>query len=214
VSIDWRKAPYGKNVPGFITISGAGSEHKVNLKLFNPVGLDLSALPDAVENNGEVTIAATNFVERNDLANGTGWRRIDQATATGDGMTVLPVTVPSADLNRFKEDSPSMTYRFYSFSTGTTKIHSQSLPTHRITSDHPGLRYAISLNGDEPQIVDIHANEYSDDWNVNTLRAAAIGSTEHEITTPGLQTIQIWMIDAGVVLDNLTVEIVQGGNPQ
>jgi len=26
-----------------------------------------------------------------------------------------------------------------------------------------------------------------------------------------LQTIQIWMVDAGVVLDNITVEITQNG---
>lgn len=70
---------------------------------------------------------------------------------------------------------------------------------------------AISLNGDEPRIVDIHANEYSEAWNINTLRAAAIGVTEHEIAAPGLQTIQIWMVDAGVVLDNITVEITQNG---
>lgn len=106
-----------------------------------------------------------------------------------------------------------MTYHFYAFSTGQVKIHTQNLPTHRITSDHPGARYAISLNGDEPRIVDIHADEYSDAWNVNTLRAAAIGVTEHEITARGLQTIQVWMVDAGVVLDTLTVEIGQDKNP-
>ena len=207
VSIDWAQAPYGSDHSGSITIEGAGSERTVKLSVFKPEGLDLAALPDAVENNGMVRIAAVDFDARDDLADGTGWRRVDQATATGDGMTIHPVTARSIDLAQLTDDSPSLTYRFFAFSAGPVSIHTQGLPTHKITSEHAGLRYAISLNGDEPRIVDLHADEYSDAWNVNTLRAAAIGETGHEIKVPGLQTIQVWMVDAGVVLEKLTVEI-------
>lgn len=207
VSIDWQQAPYGNAVAGFITFSGAGTERRVDLSVFNPEGLDVAALPNAVENNSEINIAAIDYIENHDLKNGTGWHRVNQATATGDGMTIQPVTAASIDLTRLAEDSPSLTYSFYSFSTGRVKIHTQCLPTHKITSEHSGLRYAISLNGDKPRIVDIHANEYSEAWNVNTLRAAAIGISEHEITSPGIQNIKIWMVDAGVVLDSLTVNI-------
>jgi len=212
VSIDWQQAPYGNAVSGFITISGAGSDRRVNVEIFNPEGLDLTVLPDVVESNGKVRIAAVDFVSRHDLDSGAGWRRIDQSTANGDGMTVQPVTLSSVDLSRLKEDSPSLTYQFYSFSSGPVIVHTQCLPTHKITSGHPGLRYAISLNGDEPRVVDIHANEYSDAWNINTLRAAAIGESEHEISAPGLQTIQIWMVDAGVVLDHFAVELGSNDN--
>ena len=207
VNIDWQQAPYGNNVSGFITLSGAGAERRIDLGVFNPEGLDVAALPNAVENNSEVKIAAVDYIENHDLKNGTGWRRVNQATATGDGMTIQPVTAASIDLARLTEDSPSLTYNFYSFSIGRVKIHTQCLPTHKITSEHAGLRYAISLNGDKPRIVDIHANEYSEAWNVNTLRAAAIGISGHEIASPGIQNIKIWMVDAGVVLDSLTVNI-------
>jgi hypothetical protein len=213
VSIDWQQAPLGNAVVGLITLSNTDSataaEYNVEVNVFNPEGLDLSALPMAVENDFLIKIPAINFAERHDIANGTGWRIVNQATATGDGMTIQPVTAPSIDMSHVTKASPSLTYHFYAFSNGRVKIHTQCLPTHKITSEHQGLRYAISLNGDEPHIVDIHANEYSDAWNINTLRAAAIGVTEHEITEPGVQTIQIWMVDAGVVLDNITVEIAQ-----
>src|SRR5690606_36299669 len=116
-------------------------------------GLDLAALPDAVENNGIVKIAAVDFDKRDDRADGAGWRRVDQATATGDGMTIHPVTAPSIDLAHLMDDSPALTYRFFAFGKGPISIHAQSLPTHKITSEHPGLRYALSLNGDEPRIV-------------------------------------------------------------
>src|SRR5690606_36064129 len=102
---------------------------------------------------------------------------------------------------------------FYALSRGPVSIHTQCLPTHKLTSAHPGLRYAISLNGDQPQVIDIHANEYTDTWNLNTLRAAAMGVSEHEISAPGLQKIQIWMVDAGVVLDQLNIQIEKDLTP-
>ncbi|ROQ18413.1 glycosyl hydrolase family 115 (putative glucuronidase) [Marinimicrobium koreense] len=207
VGIDWSKAPYGRAVPGSISITGAGAKRTVELEVFNPEGLDLAALPNAVEDNGTVIIEAEDFEERHDLANGTGWRNVDEAAASGDAMTVKPVTAPSVEAGELDSASPSLSYRFHAFSTGPVEIRTQALPTHRLTSDHPGLRYAISLNDGAPEIVDINAVEYSDTWNINTLRAAAVGVSEHEIDTPGLQTIRIWMVDAGVVLDKLTVNI-------
>lgn len=213
VSIDWSQAPQGNAVPGSIVIAGAGSERTIQLSVTHPADLDLTTLTSAVESNGRVSMAAVDFVASRDAKNGTGWRRANQATATGDGMTIQPVTAPSVDVARLVEDSPSLTYEFYALSRGPVSIHTQCLPTHKLTSAHPGLRYAISLNGDQPQVIDIHANEYTDAWNLNTLRAAAMGVSEHEISAPGLQKIQIWMVDAGVVLDQLNIQIEKDLTP-
>lgn len=210
VSIDWDTAPRGYALPASITISGAGSERTVNLFVFYPLDLDLETLPDAVEDNGTVTIEAEDYNARVDRGDGAGWRRVDQATASQDGMTIEPVTVDSLDPASLPGDAPSLTYNFHVFSTGPVKVLTQCLPTHRITSDHSGVRYAISLNGDTPQIVDVYAVEYSGAWYANSIRAASIGISEHEITNQGLQTIQIWMVDAGVVLDKLIVKIASG----
>ncbi|GAO31902.1 hypothetical protein JCM15548_14314 [Geofilum rubicundum JCM 15548] len=204
VSIDWDNAPFGCDVPGTITIESNGSQQLVNLSVFNPQDLDLSSLPEAVEDNGQVVMEAENYHERTD-ANGVGWRTVNRATASKDGMTILPVTAPSLDPGNLSS-APTLTYQFHAFTTGPVKIKTQCLPTHRITSDHEGLRYAVSLNGDAPKIIDIHANEYSSTWNVNTLRAASIGTSSHRITEPGLQTVKIFMVDAGVVLDKITVK--------
>ena len=203
VSIDWNNAPKGCNVPATITIESDGSQQLINLNLFNPQDLDLNSLPDAVENHGRVVIEAENYSEQAD-ANGVGWRHVNRATASKDGMTIHPITAQSHNPASLSS-APSLTYQFYAFSTGPVKISTQCLPTHRITSDHEGLRFAISLNGDTPQIIDIHANEYTAAWNVNTLRAASIGTSSHSISEPGLQTVKIYMVDAGVVLDKITV---------
>jgi len=205
VSIDWDKLPSTRDVSGSISIEGAGSHRTIMLNVKNLRDLP-KILPKDVENNGVINIEAEDFTRVYDRDNGIGWRKVNRATASKDGMTIQPITTPSIDLSMLKSMSPSLTYNFYAFSTGKVKIHTQTLPTHRITSDHIGVRYAISLNGDVPQVVDIYAKEYSNAWNINTKRAAAIGMSQHEIIKEGVQTIQVWMVDSGVVLDNFTVD--------
>jgi hypothetical protein len=210
VGIDWNQAPRGYAVPGTVTIQGSGDTRTVNLRAFYPLDLNLATLPAAVEDNGVVTIEAEDFTDQHDRADGAGWRRADEAAASQDGMTIQPVTAASLDPSNIPADTPSLTYQFHAFSTGSLKIRTECLPTHKITSDHPGVRYAISLNGDTPKIVNVNAAEYSAAWNVNTLRAAAYGISSHSITAPGLQTLKVWMVDAGVVLDKFVIEIATG----
>jgi len=210
VGVDWTKAPRGYAVPGTITIQGAGTTNTVNAKAFYPLSLNLAALPAVVENNGVVTIEAENFTFRQDGTNGAGWRKLDRATASRDGMTIQPVTTASINPAAINSNTPALTYQFYTFDSGPATIQMGCLPTHKLTSDHVGCRYAISLNGDAPQIVDINADEYSAAWNANVLRATAYGLSNHTITNAGLQTLKAYMIDPGVVLDKLTININTG----
>lgn len=203
VSIDWDNAPTGCNLPATITITSSQSEYHVNLIVHNPYDLELSTLPDAVEGNGKVVIEAEDYTLLSD-AGEVGWRTVNRATASKDGMTINPITAASRSTSDITS-SPSVSYQFYTFSSGPVQINTQCLPTHRITSEHEGVRYAISLNGDAPQVVDIYAVEYSSAWYANTVRAASIGQSSHTIAEPGLQTVKIYMIDAGVVLDKITV---------
>lgn len=210
VGIDWANAPRGYAVPGVITIRGAGITNTVNVKAFYPLSLNLATLPPAVENNGVVTIEAENFTSRQDNTNGVGWRKLTRASASRDGMTILPVTALAIDPAAISSSTPSLTYQFHTFSTGAAVVQMGCLPTHKITTDHVGCRYAVSLNGDTPQVVDINADEFTAAWSANVLRATAIGRSAHTINNSGLQTLKVWMIDPGVVLDKVTVSINSG----
>ena len=210
VGVDWANVPRGYAVSGTITVQGAGATNIVNVKVFYPLSLNLAMLPPAVENNGVVTIEAENFTSQQDGTNGVGWRKLTRACASRDGMMIQPVTAAAIDPAAISSNTPSLTYQFHTFSTGAATVQVACLPTHKITSESVGCRYAISLNGDTPQIVDINADEDSAAWNVNVLRAAAYGLSKHTITNAGLQTVKVWMIDPGVVLDKLTVNINSG----
>ena len=92
------------------------------------------------------------------------------------------------------------------FHAGAATVYVQCIPTHRI---HPGrsLRYAIAFDAQPPQIVNIDTAENDKTWAVNVLRAAAIGKTSHTINAPGPHTLKITMVDPGVVLDKIIVDL-------
>lgn len=210
IGVDWTKAPRGYAVPGTIVIQGAGATNFVAVNAFDPLDLNLAGLPPAVENNGVVVFEAEAFTSTRDSTNGVGWRRIPHAAVSGSAMTILPATAASIDPAAISSNTPSLTYEFHTFSSGAAAVRMACLPTHKINSEHPGCRYAISLNGDAPRVVDIDADENSGAWSANVLRATAYGWSYHTITNPGLQALKIWMIDPGVVLDKVTVAINSG----
>ncbi|EEF63041.1 glycosyl hydrolase 115 family protein [Pedosphaera parvula] len=210
VGVDWAKAPRGYAVPGTVMIQGAGTTNFVSVKAFYPLDLNLATLPPAVENNGVVTFEAEAFASKQDATNGVGWREIPHATVSGSGMAILPTTTASIELANISSNTPSLTYQFYTFSSGAAVVQMACLPTHKINSEHPGCRYAVSLNGDALKVVDIDADENSAAWSANVLRAIAYGRSSHTIADAGLQTLKVWMIDPGVVLDKVTVTINSG----
>lgn len=205
VSIDWSRVPQGRAASASIEIRGAGVTRVVPLEASNPAGLDTSRLPTLVENDGEVVLPATASAAQHDSQTGAGWRRLSHATAGGDGMAIQPVTVASVDPSASGAEAPSLTYEFQTLESGPVEVMVKCLPTHRITSDHAGLRYAISINGGPRQVVDLQANEYSRAWDANVLRAWSAGVSTHHLTTAGRQLLTIQMVDPGVVLDRIEV---------
>src|SRR6185436_11302034 len=95
----------------------------------------------------------------------------------------------------------------YDFTTTTAnpaaKITIQAIPTHRINPDR-GLRYAVAIDNEPPQIVNLETPENNATWAENVLRAAALGTTTHNIPA-GPHTLHIYMVDPGVVLDHITI---------
>jgi hypothetical protein len=49
-------------------------------------------------------------------------------------------------------------------------------------------------------------NETDRRWQENVLCNAALTSSVHSVTRPGLHTLKIWMVDPGIVLDTIAAE--------
>jgi hypothetical protein len=158
------------------------------------------------EGDRYVSMEAEHFTRRADRSE-AGWRLIRGLGRTGEGaLTVLPPSIPSVDNPAdLAAKVPSLEYDMTLIHSGPARVLVTCLPTHR---PYPGrgVRYAVALDNEPPQIVNVD-NDGNSAWNVNVLQAAAIGTTQHQVAAPGKHTLKIWMVDPGVVLDKIVLDL-------
>jgi hypothetical protein len=81
------------------------------------------------------------------------------------------------------------------------------VPTHPLQAVG-GLRYAVGLDDEPPQLVTVDANVEvsSRAWARHVLDATTTGVTTLQVAAPGPHVLKIYMVDAGVVLDKLVLD--------
>jgi hypothetical protein len=207
VTMDWSKVPEGKT-GGTVTLSGAYSKVVVKVEAFRPAQIARSALQGFVEGEGFVSIEAEHYTKKID--NGTNrWIKIDDYGRTLSGMRADgPVDMPSATL---RKDSPILEYRMYLFDKGLVDVDAIFGPTLNFVPRR-GLRYAVSFDDAEPQVVTLVPKDYNAkngnvDWEQSVKDNARYSHSSHNVQDPGYHTLRIWMVDPGVVLEKLVVNL-------
>lgn len=207
-------ANWGWKWPTGTTVAGAASPADVERL---GVGFRTPELPPRpasgsgptsyVEQDKYVSIEAERPT-RNTPRNGASWQVIPGLGRTGDSISVYPVTIASiTEPEAIVAQSPMLEYDFNTTSSGDAKVTTYNLPTRRI-SDVRGLRYAIAIDDGKPQIVDYNVIAETDRrWSRNVMWNASIDSTTHAIAAPGKHTLKVWMVDPGVVMDKIVIDL-------
>jgi hypothetical protein len=202
VSIDWSKAPKGQET-GEIVISGAGQEFVVEV----PIRNNVAGASGFVENNGVVSIEAANFTKKFD-AKDMSWTLVPNMGRTNSSMTVEPV---NAERQVPDKKTPRVEYEFTVFEGGDLKIDTYLSPTLNFQKNE-GLKYAIAIDDEEPQIINIHEGdtkpdwEYPEWWNNSVTDHIRKKQSEHKAVKPGKHTLKIWMVDPGVVFQKFVID--------
>ncbi len=120
----------------------------------------------------------------------------------GKGLTMMPFDAESVPEEKI-EEAVFVEYKIQ-LSSGNKDIIVKCLPTHRI---HQGrnLRYAISVNGDRAQVVDVYSAADSRTWRTNVLRGYSMGRTTHQINISEESVIRIYILDPGLVINSIEV---------
>ena len=213
VEVDWDQAPRGAAIPGMVVIRGAGEEQVLRLELANQEAEDGPAAGSFAERDGYISIEAEDATSRRPAEGGAAWTTITSLGRTGDAVTVLPPTFGIEPDPASIAAAPALEYEIYLAAApedGEVVISTYCLPTHRVHEGR-GLRYAIAIDDEPPQIVDFyedggHGGEQSPRWRENVARNAAITVTRHELTAAGRHTLRIWAVDPGVVLDKIVID--------
>lgn len=87
---------------------------------------------------------------------------------------------------------------------GSDTIVVKALPTHAIGTER-GVRYAISVNNDPVQIINLDYPAENPIWKDNVLRGYVIGKTVHQINIPQEYVIRIYLLDPGVVINQIEI---------
>ncbi|MEU7784529.1 glycosyl hydrolase 115 family protein [Amycolatopsis sp. NPDC049159] len=199
VRIDWARAPRGTTtVP--ITVSGAGSSVVVDAVVRHR---DLPApwRRGFVEAGGYVSVEAPHC-SANVAVEGTSWRRVPDL-----GMTPFPVTSAS----RNPGAGPRLEYRMTLFTAGPVTVWAYLSPRNNVLAGD-GLRYAVSFDDAEPQVVNITKATGADDtsmnrqWERTTSDNVNLTSTGHVVGAAGPHVLKFWMVDPAVVLQKLVVD--------
>ncbi len=198
VHIDWAHAPQGE-ANGAVTITGAGAEVPVTIiaaKRSLPPGFH-----GFVEGDGVVSIEAEHFAAKSE-ASGAHWERIADYGRTLSSMTLFPVTAASLPP---PAKAPSLEYRMFLFEPGPLRVDAIVAPTLNFVPGR-GLRYAIAMDDEKPQVIDILEHNSTKDWGESVKDSVRTASSKHVIAASGPHTLRVWMVDPGVVLQKLVVD--------
>ncbi len=159
-----------------------------------------STIKTKVSAEGLTIIQASKWTSKHDVE-GKNVTAIQGLGIGGSGVTILPTTSSSSKV----ADAPYIDYNA-ELKEGTHQITVKCLPTHSINSDYQ-LRYAISVNGDKPQVVNVNVDASGKVWSKNVLCGFSVGTSEHNVSAKKQQTnIRIYILDPGLVINQIEIQ--------
>jgi hypothetical protein len=203
ITVDWKKAPAGtKNIP--VTITGPnGDKVVVTVVVKNPSVLKRELVKGFVEGNGYISIEAEHY-SKVVATPAIKWQRIPDLGRTLSAMTPVPVTAPAQTPGG---NSPHLEYEFNITDTATAAVKAYFSPTLNFNSTQ-GLRYAVSIDNEQPQIVNMSEGENNnrtwEQWVANNI---IIKTSRHTLGKPGRHVLKYWMVDPGIVLQKLVIDL-------
>ena len=201
VSVDWSKAPAGVS-EGAVKIAGAGTESTVKLSASKPREVTPATLHGFVESDGYVSMEAEHFTKANP-AGGARWERIDDFGRTLSAMSVFPVYSASKEAGA---GAPSLEYRIYLFDGGKAEVNAILGPTQNFVPGR-GLRFAMAFDEQAPQTIDTLKHNTQRDWEETVKDSVRYVKASLPVGQPGYHTLKVWMVDPGIVLEKLVVDM-------
>jgi len=202
VSVDWSKVPVGRARGSVKVTDGRAREVIVSVNAFSPRGLTRDSLDGFVESDGYVAIEAVHYNKKMD-GPAARWEKIDDLGRTLSSMSAFPVTAKSVTP---PQNSPHLEYKLYLFDPHAVEVEAILSPTLNFVPGR-GLRYAISFDDEAPQIIDALAQHSVKDWETSVKDGVRKMKSFHALSGTGYHTLKFWMVDPGVVLQKLVVNL-------
>lgn len=150
-----------------------------------------------MEKEGYISIEAEHYVKANNGSQ-VSWIVIPDLGKTLSGITTTPVTKkPDKDVY--------LEYKVDITSTGPIEVILLLSPTLNF-NENKGLSYAISINDEEEQIVNINGHYRGElgKWQANRIIET---KTDHTIKQPGIHKVRIRPLDPAIVIQKVMLNM-------
>ncbi|PJJ75639.1 glycosyl hydrolase family 115 (putative glucuronidase) [Thermoflavifilum aggregans] len=201
VRVNWQQAPQGWDTSWIHILASTHQAVHIRLITFHPDTALLQHRQGFIESNGYVSIEAPHATRIVNDAE-VHWIEIPNLGRTSSAMTIMPVTASPVSAD---DAHAHLEYNMLLFDTGKAKVTvylSPTLPFHK-----KGLRYAIAFDDDTPQIVNMNADDSDQTWAKHVSDNINMQITIHYIHQPGWHTLKCWVVDPGVVLQKIVVDM-------
>jgi hypothetical protein len=205
VEIDWSKV--NGTATGIVTIAAAGESAEVRIDAIKPAEITRQSLRGFAEADRYVSIEAPHF-SANVPAGNTRWATIDDYGHTLAGMTILPIDAPSVTP---PDGAPRLEYRMYLYEPGSANVTLVVAPTLNVDPSR-GVRIAASFDDAPPQVLtivpkDFNASNGNREWENSVRNNARDVTWRQDLAVGGDHTLKVWMVDPGVVLQKIVVDL-------
>ena len=199
VDVRWDQVPAGAT-GGHVIVSGPdGQSASVDVPVRHADQRN-AAVSGFVETGGTVAIEAEHY-SRAFAPNGREWLRVPGLGRTLSGMTTLPVDAPALS----PADGMHLEYDVVLFEPGKVNVQATLAPTLKFRPG-PGFRYAVAIDDEAPQIVDVHADTSLKHWEKIVSDGVAQFTTAHAVKAAGRHTLKFWALDPGLVLQRVVID--------
>ncbi len=169
-----------------------------------PVSKPIDSVSGFVESGGCVAIEAPHF-SRAVNSRGIEWSVIDGFGRTLGAVTPFPAT---AECQEPGGDCPRLEYDIYLFQPGKASVEAVVAPTLNFVPGH-GLRFAVSMDDEVPLVEEYVARpgDNNRQWAESVMDGVRKVVSVHPVAAPGRHVLKFWMIDPGIVLERVVVDM-------
>lgn len=201
LSVDWSKwEKVGKPASDYLVIQGDGFEKKILVNVSD----SYKNVPQQsiVEKNGMAVLYAKSFVNNKEAGN-LKWETLKGLGHSKTTMQALPLSSsPILDYGK----TAAIEFDIYTETiTDNAELALVAIPTHPLDVDGK-VRIAVQWNDEPTKILDFKTEGRSKTWKENVLTNKAIKQIIVPIKQKGKQTLKIYMVDPGVLLDYIVLK--------
>jgi len=210
VEVDWSALAPGEHAARVTLRGSEGTIVKIDVTAAKPA--QPATIDTFVESGGRIAIEAEHY-SRAVAPSGLEWQTIASLGRTLSGVTSAPVTAAASEPGG---DGAHLEYPITLWQAGEIELRVVLSPS--LDFQHRGgLRYAVSIGDEAPQIVTVRADPTPGSadfaaWNRAVGDNAYVAASHHRVARAGAQTLKLWRVDPGVVFQR--IELFRGAPPQ